>query len=245
MFHSIFLALVMLAGDVETLTLKQAVDMALGTSPELKIAQAQEEAAKQSIAEARSSFIPAFYIGSGAAYTRGALQQIEGQPPAIAQDYAVSQIFNVPQRYAIRELQANSMAVGVTALSRRDELIWRVASTYLDLDRASRTLDVARKETESLEKLQALTLERVKEGQEIPSEGTRARLGVAKNRQRLVELEGRTSLLESTLKSMLSMPEDRRIRTVPDSMPAAGAADSPAEEAHAIARALPSTTAWS
>jgi len=238
MFHAIVFALVMFAGDVETLTLKQAVDMALGTSPELRIAQAQEEAARQSIAEARSSFIPAFYIGSGAAYTRGALQQIEGQPPAIAQAYAVSQIFNLPQKYAIRELQANSMAAGVTALSRRDDLIWRVASIYLDFDRAARTLEAVRKETDSLEKLQALTLERVKEGQEIPSEGTRARLGVAKNRQRLVELEGRTSLLESTLKSMLAMPEDRHIRTVPDSMPASGAADSPEEEKRAIARAL-------
>src|ERR1022692_2319122 len=131
MFHAILFALAMFAGDVETLTLKQAVDMALGSSPELRIAQAQEEAAKQSIAEARSSFIPAFYVGSGAAYTRGALQQIEGQPPAIAQAYAVSQIFNLPQKYAIRELQANSMAAGVTALSRRDDLIWRVASIYL------------------------------------------------------------------------------------------------------------------
>lgn len=242
MFHALGLALAlftaMSSGEVQTITLKQAVDMAFSTSPEMRIAQAQEEAAKQSIADARSSFIPAFYIGSGAAYTRGALQQIEGQPPAIAQAYAVSQIFNLPQKYAIRELQATAMAASVTALSQRDELVWRVASTYLDLDRAARTLEAIRAETASLEKLQALTLERVKEGQEIPSEGTRARLGVARNRQRVVELEGRVSLLESTLKSMLSMPEDRHIRTVPDSVPAGAAFDSADAEKQAIARAI-------
>ncbi len=228
------------AGDLpaETLTLKQAVNIALAASPEMKIAQAQQDGAAAAVAEGRSGFVPAFFVGSGAAYTRGALQQIEGQPPSVAQAYAFSQIFNKPQKHAIRELQFSAQAAIAGSLSRRDEVIWRVASTYLDLDRVVRTLELVRKESESLEKLQALTLERVKEGQEIQSEGTRARLGVARNRQRVVDLEGRASFLEATLKSMLSFPEDRHILTVPESMPVTTASDSLEEETRAISRAI-------
>jgi outer membrane protein len=244
MLSTFLLAAAILTGDVpaETLTLKQAVDMALAASPEMRIVQAQQEGARQAIAEARSSFIPAVTVGSGAAYTRGALQYAEGQPPALAQAYATGQILNIPQRHAIQELRAGSLAVSAGSLSRRDDLIWRVATTYIDLDKTTRALELARKETESLDKLLALTLERVKEGQEIPSEGTRARLNLAKNRQRLVELQGRGALLEATLRSMLSLPEERRIRTVAESVPSAEAmgvlSDSAVEENRAVARAI-------
>jgi outer membrane protein len=243
MLSTFLLAAVFLADvPTDTLTLKQAVDMALAASPEMRIVQAQQDGAKHAIDEARASFIPTVTIGSGAAYTRGALQYNEGQPPALAQAYASSQLLNIPQRHAIVELRANSMAVSAGALTRRDDLIFRVATTYIDLDKTVRALELTRQETASLDKLLVLTLERVKEGQEIPSEGTRARLNLAKNRQRLVELQGRGTLLEATLRSMLSLPEERHIRTVTESLPSAEAmgltSDSVAEENRAVTRAM-------
>src|SRR6266404_669883 len=116
---STFLLAAAFLADVpaDTLTLKQAVDMALAASPEMRIVQAQQEGAKHAIEEARASFIPTLTIGSGAAYTRGALQYNEGQPPSLLQAYASGQILNIPQRHAIAELRANSMAVSAGSLT--------------------------------------------------------------------------------------------------------------------------------
>jgi outer membrane protein len=203
--------------------------------------QAQQEAARDAIREARSAFIPAFYLGSGAAYTRGTSQQIEGQPPSLGNAVIVGQLLNKPLKYAVEEMRANARAVTAGSVSRRDDLIWRVATAYLDLEHTTGELEVAGKETDSLAKIQALMLERVKEGQELASEGTRARLNLARHRQHLLELQGRSTLLESTLKSMLSLPEDHHIRTVSEPLAAISpgdvAYDSAEEENRAVARA--------
>jgi outer membrane protein TolC len=109
------------------------------------------------------------------------------------------------------------------------------------LEHTSGELEVATKETDSLVKIQALMLERVKEGQELPSEGTRARLNVARHHQHLLELQGRSTLLEATLKSMLSLPEDHRVRTVSEPLaalqPGDFSYDSAEEENRAVKRA--------
>jgi outer membrane protein len=241
LFH-VLLALALTADTPpETLTLKQAVEMALAASPETHIIQAQQDAAREAVNEAHSVFVPAFYIGSGAAYTRGTSQLIEGQPPSLGQAAVVAQLVNRPLRHTVEEMRANSKATIAGAATRRDDLIWRVASTYLDLEHVTGELEAAGKETESLTKLQALMLERVKEGQELPSEGTRARLNLARHRQHLLELEGRVTLLEATLKSMLSLPEDRRVRTVSEPLAQIQtgdfAYDSMAEENRAVQRA--------
>jgi outer membrane protein len=242
MFFHFFLVLA-LAGDAptDTITLKQAVEMALGVSPEIRSMQAQQDAAQQAIKEARSAFIPAFYLGSGAAYTRGTSQQIEGQPPSLGNAVLIGQLFNRPMSHAVEEMRANAQAVTAGSVTRRDDLIWRVATTYLDLQHTTGELEVAVKESDSLIKLQELTLERVKEGRELPTEGTRARLNFARHRQHLLELQGRSTLLESTLKSMLSLPEERHVRTVSEPLAAIqqgdAASDSAAEENRAVNRA--------
>ncbi len=242
LFH--FLLSLALAGDApaDTLTLKQAVEMALAASPEIHIVQAQQDAAQYAINEARSAFIPAFYLGSGAAYTRGTSQFIEGQPPSLANAILVGQLVNQPLRHAIAEMRANAQAVSAGSATRRDDLIWRVAATYLDLEHTTGELEVAGKDTASLIKIQALMQERVKEGQELPSEGTRARLNLARHRQHLVELDGRSTLLEATLKSMLSLPEDRHIRTVSEPLAAIPQGDIPYDSATEENRAV--TRAW-
>jgi len=47
---------VALSASAETITLKQAVDLALRQSPELRVAQAEQESAHQAFRQARSRF---------------------------------------------------------------------------------------------------------------------------------------------------------------------------------------------
>ncbi len=222
--------------DSESLTLKQAVELALANNPEVRIAQAQEEKARQAVREARSPFIPNLVLGSGLAATSGFPLSIEGSAPSVINVVGSGLILNIPQRHLIRETQALARAGTSGAASRRDDVAWRTAATYLELDKAARALEVARREADSLKKLEQLTNERVQAGLEIPLELTRARLAAAKNRQRTVDLEGQVTLQEATLKALLGLPEERRVRTVSDSLPAvsAGAQD----ETRAVTLAL-------
>lgn len=240
MFWELVLAVAMTASSAapEALTLKQAVETALSGNAEVKIAAAQEERARRGVELAKSTYIPTVTAGSGMAYTHGMPLSIGGSAPALINVGASSLLFNLPQRSTIRSLQAETRAAGAAGAARRDDIAWRTATTYLDLDRAGRALEVARREAESLKKLEALAAERVQTGVDIPAVLTRAKLDTARNRQKIIGLEGQVAVGESSLRALLGWPEDRAVKTVPDSFqPSPETSDADAEQ-RAIARAL-------
>ena len=222
----------------DALTLKQAVEMALAGNPEVQIAAAQEASARHAIALSKSRYVPTVIAGSGLAATRGMPLSVGGSAPAIVQVVGESLIYNLPHKYNIQGLQAQMRAAGAAGSGRRDDVVWRTASAYLELDKTTRALEVSRREAESLRKLETLTAERVQAGVDIPAELTKAKLSTARNRQRVVALEGQAIVLQSTLKALLSLPEDRQIQTVADSFPATEETTDSAAEQRAIARAL-------
>jgi outer membrane protein TolC len=186
--------------------------------------------------------VPSVVAGSGLAATRGIPLSIGGSAPSIVQLAAESLIFNVPHRYTVRELEASARATGAAGAVLKDDVVWRTAGAYLELDKTLRALEAARTETSSLQKIEALAAERVQAGVDIPAELTRARLGTARNRQRVVTLQGQAEVLESTLKALLGWPEDRRLRTVPDSFAAPlDDTSAPEAESRAISRAVESS----
>jgi outer membrane protein TolC len=241
MFWELVLAVLMTAAadaPPDALTLKQAVEMALAGNDEIKIAAAQEKQAAKAVELAKARYIPTVIAGSGLAYTHGMPLSIGGSAPSLINVGADSLLFNLPHRYAVRGLQAESRAAGAAGVGRRDDVVWRTASTYLELDKSTRALEVARRETDSLKKLEALTAERVQTGVDIPAELNRAKLFTARNRQKIVGLEGQVAMAESTLKALLGVPEERSVKTVPDSFQPAEETSDAAAEQRAIARAL-------
>jgi outer membrane protein TolC len=228
--------LLLVAAAPEPLTLKEAISLALANNADIKVAAAQQDGARHAVAETRSRFIPEITVGSGLAATRGIPLSIGGSAPAALNVVGSSAVFNVPFRHTVRQLEALHRASGSGLEARRNDVVYRVASTYVELDKAARGLEVARREAESLKKLEALTAERVQAGVEIPLELTRARLNTAKNHQRAVALETQVATLEAALKTLLALPEDRAIQTVSASLPDTLRAGSD-EETKAVARA--------
>jgi len=222
----------------DAITLKQAVEMALAGNSEVRIAAAQEESARHAVALSKSRYVPTVIAGSGLAATRGMPLSIGGSAPSIVQVVGESLIFNVPHKYNVQGLQAQMRAAGAAGSGRRDDVVWRTASTYLELDKTTRALEVARREADSLRKLESLTAERVQAGVDIPAELTKAKLATARNRQRLVALEGQAVVLHATLQALLGLPADRQIQTVADSFPASDETTDSAAEQRAITRAL-------
>lgn len=212
--------LLAITAAAEPLTLKQAVARAMENSPELRVSLAQQEKAHQAYREARAQFIPNLVAGSGLAATRGFPLSIEGAAPSLFQVSSTSLILNLPQKHAIAESRQMWRAAESAGAARREEVVWKTAAAYLELNKVQRSMEFARREVESAARIEQAVAQRVREGREIPLELTRARLAGARQRQRVAALEGQAAVLETMLQGLTGIPATQSIETVDDSAPA-------------------------
>jgi outer membrane protein len=112
----------------------------------------------------------------------------------------------------VASARENVRGAGIVTSARRDEIAFRTASTYLDAQRAARLADLARKQVESLEKIQQAMEERVKEGRELPIDLKRAALNVARGRQRVGQLAADQDAAERSLAVVLGFAADDQVR---------------------------------
>src|SRR5215471_4639178 len=89
-----------LRAEVHTMTLRQAVALAVRQNPDIGLARLDEENARHAVRTARDPFLPRLVVGSGLAYTNGFPMSIEGSAPSIVQARASQYLFNRPQNYA-------------------------------------------------------------------------------------------------------------------------------------------------
>ena len=95
------------AAEVHTLTLKEAVDMALRQSPDVLLARLDESRAEQAVRLETAPFVPKLVVGSGLAYSSGFPLSIEGASPSIFQANAIGNVFNRPQMLKIGVAKEN------------------------------------------------------------------------------------------------------------------------------------------
>src|SRR5262249_34590300 len=139
---------------------------------------------------------------------------IEGSAPSIVQARASQYIFNRPQSYVIAQARENARGAGFGTASKRDEVAYRVASLYLDAERAVRFAALARKELESLQRVAETTQASVREGRELPLAGKRAEYNVAHARQAIENLEAEQAAAETSLAIVAGLTADDRIHPV-------------------------------
>jgi outer membrane protein TolC len=221
------------------MTLKQAIETALAQSPDVALARLDEEKARQGIRVARDPFTPRLTAGSGLAYSNGFPMSIEGAAPSIFQARASEFIFNRPQSFAVAQAkeEARGAAVGVTA--KRDEVAWRVASLFLDAERASRIGALARKDADSQAQVLASVQAQVQEGRALPLAEKTAAYQLAAARQLAENLDEDLAAAENALAVALGFPAEDRVRPVEGPRPAPPL---PASEEHAVQSAIESST---
>ena len=211
-----------LAAPVETrpLTLQQAVALALRQNPDYLLARLEEQKARQAVVEARSPFVTQIIVGSGLAFSNGLPLSIAGSAPSIVQAYGSKFIYNRSQSFRVREAgeMANAAAYAVDA--KAGEIAYQVAATYLDFERATRALAAAKRQLETVMRIEQLIEARVQAGREIPLELTRARVETARTRNQAQALQARADLLEETLRSTLALGDGLRITPVETELPA-------------------------
>jgi outer membrane protein len=232
-----FLLCACAVGNAETytLTLRQAVDLALQQNPELTVTRLDEQKAAQSVRLAKDPFYPRMFVASGAAYSSGYPLTIDGNPPSIAQAHAVQTFFNRSKTYEVAEARENERTTLIDIDIKRDDIIFRTASLYLDAERATEISEFVTRQIQEFEKINDVVSARVAEGKELEIEKDKAALNVARAKQRATALNLDRDYLERSLAIVLGYgPED----AVKISSRERGAPELPASEQEAVELAL-------
>jgi outer membrane protein len=198
----LFLAAPLHAQDSQTLTLRQAVTLALQNSREIALARVQYTVALNAAGVDRANFLPNLYTGSGAAYTSGFPATVGGQAPALFSLSYTQSVFNLPLRGQLKAAEDRAASQKIELDHTRDAVIVRTATTYLELAKVRTSLELLRGEGASAEKIAGVTRERAEAGQELPIEITRSQLTLARIRERIIHLEGRDAILTQQLENL-------------------------------------------
>ena len=235
------LSLILAAGlhaEVLPMTLPQAVAAALKQNPDLTLARLDEENARQAIRVARDPFSPKLVLGSGLAYSNGFPMSIEGSAPSIVQANATQYLFNRPQNYAVAQARENARTAQIGIAAKQEEVAYRVASLYLDAERAARVGALARKDAESLQTVLEAVQAQVREGRALPLNEKQANLNLARASQVADGLESDQETAETALAAALGLSPQDRVRAASDE-PAAPPL--PASEEEVTRKALQSS----
>ena len=198
--------------ETYTLTLRQAVDLALQQNPELTVTRLDEQRAAQSVRLARDPFYPRLFVASGAAYSSGYPLTIDGNPPSIAQAHAVQTFFNRTKTYEVAEARENERTTLVDIEIKRDDIIFRTASLYLDAERATETDEFVTRQIQEFEQMSEVISARVAEGKELEIEKDKAMLNVARAKQRAAALKLDRDYLERSLAIVLGYGPDDAVK---------------------------------
>jgi outer membrane protein len=236
----VFLLALAAAGQAETykLTLKQAVDRAVTQNPDAVMARLDEMKAAQGIRVAASPFIPRLAAGSGLAYSNGFPLSIEGSAPAAIQAKANQYLFNRPQTFAIAQAKETARGATFAAGEKGDEVTFRVASLYIDVVRAGRLAESARKQIESLEKVMQTAQARVEEGRELPITVQQANVNLLRSKQRLISLDTDRDYAGRSLAATLGYSAGDTVQPIDEEI---NAPQIPANEDVAVQTALTSS----
>ncbi len=199
--------------EVHSLTLKQAVEVALKENPDVALARLDEQKAKEGIGVAQDPFRPKLFAGSGAAKVWGYPSSIEGAAPSIVQARTDMALFNRPKSYELARVREVARGAAISTQSKSDEVVYQVASQYLDVQQMARSAASLQLETQSLEQASAAIQLRVQEGRELPLESKRIAVDLARASQRYQALEDDLDYARAALAVVLGYPAGDRVET--------------------------------
>jgi len=226
-----------LHAEVHTLTLRQAVELAVRQNPDVVLARLDEEKARASVQIARGPFMPRLTVGSGLAYSNGFPMSIEGSAPSVVQAHAQQFIFNRPQSYQVAQAREEARGAALGVANKREEVAYRAAAIYLDAERFARVAGLARKAIESRQKVLDTIRAQVQEGRALPLAEKQAALALARIRQTVENLEGEAAASSTQLAVAIGYPAEDRVQIVEEERAAPAV---PESEESAIASALES-----
>jgi outer membrane protein len=212
LFASFVFFAVLAAAEVKTLTLRQALDLALKESPDVVLARLDYQKAREQILIARDPFFPKVYGGGGYAWSPGYPTTIDGNPPSIFEARTDMSLFDRSQSYKVGQAKEGLRGAAIDVTKRQEEAAYRVATLFLDAEQAAHSLASAQGQVDSLTRVKELIDARVAEGRELPLESKRANLNVQKAKNSAEKLAANLIEAETMLAQVLGMGPDDRVR---------------------------------
>ena len=203
-----------LRAEVYPMTLRQAIETALKQNPDLALARLDQEKARQAVRVARDPFSPKLTVGSGLAYSNGFPMSIEGSAPSVFQANASQFLFNRPQSFLVAQTRENARGAEFGVAAKRDEVVFRTASLYLDAERSARIGALARKDAESMQRVLEAVQAQVREGRALLLNEKQAAFDLARVRQAAENLEADQETAETGLAIALGYGAQDRVRPV-------------------------------
>ena len=191
------------SAETYTLTIQQAVDRAVSQNPEVIMARMDEIKATAAIGVAKDPFSPHVAGGSGLAYSYGYPLSIEGAAPSIFQTKANQYLLNRPQTWVVAQAKESARGAGFATGEKRDEIAYRVATMFVDVERTGRLTDSLQKQVDSLEKVYGTVDARVQLGRELPVAKQEAYVTLLRAQQRLMTLQSDRDYAERNLAAAL------------------------------------------
>jgi len=221
------------------MTFKQAIETAVAQNPDVALARLDEEKARQGIRVAKDPFTPRITAGSGLAYSNGFPMSIEGSAPSVLQARASEFIFNRSQSLSVAQAKEDARGAAIGVATKRDEIAYRVATLYLDAERAARIGALARKDADSQAQVLEAVKAQVQEGRALPLAEKTAAYQLAAARQAAENLTDDQAAAENALAVALGFAAEDRVRPVEG---ARTAPPLPASEEQALQSAVESST---
>ena len=144
-------------------------------------------------------------------------------------------LFNRPQLYLEKQAKEGIHGAEIDTAKREEEVAYRVATLFLDVEQTTRSMEAAGRRIDSLARVVDLTAQRVSEGRELPIESKKASLAVLRAKQQLESLSLDLDAGETTLAIAVGLGEGDRVRPAGTERPAVSVPDS---EQAAVSQAL-------
>lgn len=221
--------------EVKTMTLRQAVDLAMQQSPDVMLARLDAEKARLQATIAHDPFVPKVYAGSGLAKPWGFPANIEGQAPSILEAKTQMSLFDRPQSYQVAMAHEQARGAEIDVARQQEDVAFRVASLFLDAQQAARSLSAAQNEIANLKRVRDLAQTRVDEGRALAIEVKRADLNLRRGQNTVDSLSMDLTNAETSLAIVLGLAPDDRVRASSEEPPALTV---PASEDEAIEQAV-------
>ena len=214
----------------DSLTLRRAVDRALGQSPQATIARASEQEAKSTVALERTRFLPRLNFtedisrGNDPVYVFGthlrqgqftqsdfALDALNHPSPAgnfstrLAGSWTAFDSFKTERevhRAALLRTSANASARAMD-----QQIVLNVVRAYQSVLFAQREIEVAQHECETASALLASVDDHVKAGLAVESDRMSAQVNVAARKEELIAAQGDLDLAWAQLREAMGVPD--------------------------------------
>lgn len=194
-----------------SLSLREAVTLALENSRDLRLAQVEYQVASNVARLDRAAFLPNLYTGAGYVYTHGFPSTPGGGLPAVFELDYTQALFNPLLKGTQRADEERAKSQLAAIKQTRDNVTVQTASTYLELAEVRHLANLMSSDEAGAEKIVQIMQERVAANQALPIDETRAELTLARIRERLLKLQDRDDTLTQQMHDLTGIPDDQAI----------------------------------